>query len=831
MPFNLSFAGAVNTDLSAAGIGLSKLSGDTGAFRLSGWGRAFRAVNTAVQYQHSEVITNADYKVTWGFFVDSTTVAERWGVTLRDTTTVNTNRNMILSRIRTEASTAAFIELYKCVGNVFTLVGTSNLTIAANTPYEFVTEVEGSAVRVKQGASTLINYTITDSVLLNAGKVGLYASPNDPVSTAGASDGTGTGSHLQTYNFDYLVAGLNANLDKTLDNTSVVATAGSPQSVADLTKTVDSVIVSATADNGVPVPTTTLLSDIHGANCSPTGTTITNPTTLNPVVDLVMRNPEGGTYMWQHFLFGLSGCAGKTITVNVSLANKEGGTTILSTWSGPYKANTMNDWQAWTPIARSATAGVLTFTITGDDDTVYISSMPPNTRGQMESWMSYLESTYPSFMHDDLPSRIAQGGDAYVVDIAPTVVDELGRTSTNQPMFGFRIGDDTFGTPKQKKRMILMSSRHPGEHHGFLQLQGYIDRWLTSSDPLIVEARKRIELWVYPQQAVNGIALGYRRHEPRVGFAQGDDINREWLPNSLNDIADYWREVFNTDHGVGYDLVEGMIDFHDLSYSTQLIVYYYRAETPQLTELRAVIDSKFTGEISSASNNENTATDWFVNTKGVGPSFTAEVSDEATSLTGFRSAGGTWADITAEWQNQGLLGNYTDASVTLGNVTLQSDASVTLNIDLSINLQDSTVSASSSVQILTNLNSQLDSISIEANATTAEVMVADLNSVLGGVGLQSSVQNFVGAVVSKVLDSITVSSDVGVQSPEPIAHLQKTLDSMALTSEIQSLVAADLNKQLSSVTINASVLTGAAPQLSASRSLKVRLASRTIKVR
>ena len=645
----IDFNGTAGDTLQTYNSGFSLANSTTGSMAITAAGRLRRNSTSNYNYTYStQTPSSADYWVEADFFFETTTRTERFGITGRNSTSALT---FYLARVATNASSTANVQLWKWVAGTATQLGSSYaITISGDPTFKIRLDMSGSTIRVLVDGVERIS--VTDTSITAAGRIGFYGSPDTD------TFGDTTGFHLDNYDASFFTTAANASgLPATVTLTAPTGTASVSGGAVNASGSPSTVTITAptgSASGGLPL---TLLSDFQGANCSAASTVITNAESTTPTVDLVMRNPEGGTALWQHFLFGLSGCAGKTITVNVDLTNKEGGTTILSTWSGPYRSTTMDDWQAWTAMSRSASLGVLTFTVTGGaDDTIYISSMPPNTRGQMESWMSYLESTYPSYIHDDLPSRVAQAGDAYVVDIAPTVVDELGRSSSNQPMFGFRVGDDTVETPQQKKRMVLMSSRHPGEHHGFLQLQGYIDRWLTSTDPLVVEARQRVELWVYPQQAVNGIALGYRRHEPRVGFAAGDDINREWKANSLNDIADYWREVFNTDHGVGYDLVEGMVDFHDLSYSTQLITYYYRTETPNLTALRAVIDAKFTGELGLSSSNTDTATDWFVNTKGIGPSFTAEVSDEATSLAGFRDVGGDWAEITAEWYDEGLLG-------------------------------------------------------------------------------------------------------------------------------------------------------------------------------
>lgn len=674
------FTGAAATDIDAAGIGASKVTGAGGAFRLSGYGRAFTAIASQTTfYQFSDTLTDKNYRLPWSFFVDSTTLEERFGVFVRDTSTnATTGRNGVLFRLRTQANTSAFLEIFRVIDGGFgTAVASVGLTIAPNTPYSYVIEAENDqfTLYAADGVTPVVGpVTISDAVLQNAGKIGLYSSSQGVAATGGASDQAGTGTHIVSLDFEYI-------------NNDVVAT-GTPASVTVTAPTgaasADGAPVEATgsppqasvtaptgsASSGLPLA---LLWDFDGSNASSASTVISNAETTTPTVDLALRNPEGGTPLWQHFLFGLQNpdAVAKTATINVDLTNKDGGNGILSTWSGPYKASTLTDHTAWEAVARSAAAGVLTFTIVvPGNSSVYVASMPPNTQAQIESRIAAFAAAYPSLIHDDLPSRIAEGGAAYVVDIAPTVADDLGRTFTNRPMFGFRIGNDAVGTPKQKRRVLFFANRHPGEHHGNFQLWGALQEWASSTDPLIVAARDEIELWVYPQHAVNGIAAGYRRHEPRIGYAPGDDINREWKTNSGNHIAVQWINVLTTDHGAGYDRVEAVIDFHDLAYSTQLIVYYYRAETLNLAALRAVIDAEFTSELPLETTNTDTATDYFVNTVGT-IAFTAEVSDEAASLAGFEAVGAGWARIVSKWNDAELIGtDPVEASGTPAGVTV-----------------------------------------------------------------------------------------------------------------------------------------------------------------
>lgn len=665
MAWPKAFAGAASADIDAAGIGASKVSGAGGAYRLSGYGRAFNAIaNQTTFYHFSDTLTDKNYRLPWSFFVDSTTLEERNGVMVRSTSTnATTGRNGVLFRLRTQASTSAFLEIFRVVDGGFgTALGSAALTIAANTLYSYVIEADDDqfTLYAADGVTPVIGpITISDAVLQNAGSIGLYASSQATAATGGASDQQGTGTHIVSLDFEYInndVTATGAPPQVTITAPTGAASAdGAPVEATGAPPQVTVTAPTGSASSGLPLA---LLWDFDGSNASSASTVITGAETSTPTVDLVMRNPEGGSPLWQHFLFGLQNpdATEKVVTVNVDLTNKDGGNGILSTWSGPYSAGTLSDHTAWAPLARSAAAGVLTFSVTVPAiSSVYVSSMPPNTDAQIMSRIAALVAAFPDMIHDDVDSRIAENAGPYIAGIAPTVTDDLGRTFTGRPMRAFRVGNDAVGTPKQKRRVLFFANRHPGEHHGTFQLFGALWEWLTSTDPLIVAARNEIEIWVYPAHAVNGIPAGYRRHEPRIGYAPGDDINREWRTNSPNHIALQWLTVLQTDHGAGYDRVEAVIDFHDLAYSTQLIVYYYRTETPNLAALRAVIDAEFVSELPLSTTNTDTATDYFVNTVGT-IAFTAEVSDEATSLAGFEAVGAGWANIIAGWNDAGLIG-------------------------------------------------------------------------------------------------------------------------------------------------------------------------------
>lgn len=680
MAWPKGFAGTVNTDIDSAGIGAVKVTGASGAYRLSGWNRAFRAIASQTTfYQFSDTLTDKNYRVPLTVFVDSTTLIERTGINLRDTSTnATTGRNMVHYRLRTEASTSAFLEIYGVVGGSFP--GSANasvgFTIASNTLYTFICEAldDVFTIYAADGETVLCGpVTISDAVLQNIGKVSLYSSGTSTAATAGATDGNGTGTHIVSVDFEYL----SADVEATGAPASVTVTAPTGVASAPGSASGDPAAVSVTAPTGVASSGLALaLQEHHGSNVHLANSTVTNGETATPTVDVAIRNPEGGAALWQHFRFALHNPDGssKTATITIDLTNQEGGNTIRSTWSGPYRATTLDDITAWSALSRTAPGGILTFdVVVGAGETVYVCSMPPGIRPQVEDWLATLEATYPSLIHDDVASRVAFAGAPYQCDTAPTVLDELGRTLSDEPMMAFRVGNDAVGVPALKPEICLFSMLHPGEDHGFIQLRGFLDKWL--SDAAFATVRGKYNLVVRPIGAPNGCTGGYRRYEPRSGLPSGDNLNREWKPSTLNVTAQKWQTLLNTDHGVTFSRVRALIDFHDLAHSSQVVTAYYRAETPNGAALQAIIAAEFAGAQILESVSDSTTTDYFVNTKGpanggsfVGPAKTAEVSDQSTGLTGFLAVGAGWANIVKAWDEAGLMG--ADAIAAPASVTV-----------------------------------------------------------------------------------------------------------------------------------------------------------------
>ena len=393
-----------------------------------------------------------------------------------------------------------------------------------------------------------------------------------------------------------------------------------------------------------------LLTELPGGNAHPTQTLVVDDGNATPRLRLALRNPEGGLPQWQSFRFGLTGCAGRPVAVQLPLRHKEGGPGVRRAWAGPFWSPRYDDHRGWQPLPREVVDGELRFVVDpGGADTVYVCSMPPNAAPQCRAWIAALRDAHPDWVHDDLASRRAQGLGPYMCGVAPAVRDELGRPLRDQVLWGLRIG---LAQPAPRPRCVAMAHAHPSEDHGPLQLRGFVDAWLT--DPSLAALRDSTDLVVYPLLAANGVHGGYRRHEPRPDLPSGDDLNRSFGAQRPPGLSNAWRRIWAQD--LPPALTVAGLDFHDVSPGGQLAWAYH----PPIVSVE-VLDSVRRHHRSiqfQRSTLDDTTMAWLRAHTAAGRralAFTAEVSDEAGTLDDYARVGADWAQVMRAWHAAGWL--------------------------------------------------------------------------------------------------------------------------------------------------------------------------------
>ncbi|MEM7229601.1 MAG: M14 family zinc carboxypeptidase, partial [Planctomycetota bacterium] len=189
------------------------------------------------------------------------------------------------------------------------------------------------------------------------------------------------------------------------------------------------------------------------------------------------------------------------------------------------------------------------------------------------------------------------------------------RDIPGQPLYSYRISDDTIVGPKQK--IVLVGGNHGGEPLGSHALEGMVD-FLLSSDPMAASIRRRAEIFVYPQVNPEGRYAGYFRTSVE---RPDDNYNRTWdCSNGGSDKA-LIRDSMVADVGGPIDI---LLDFHN-----------------QFEELDG-IDEVLVGAA-------NTGDDYVVNLAAAG----VEIVTPSTSFSGVLR---NWAASTYDGTSSGGLG-------------------------------------------------------------------------------------------------------------------------------------------------------------------------------
>lgn len=397
---------------------------------------------------------------------------------------------------------------------------------------------------------------------------------------------------------------------------------------------------------------TTVFADFAGANINTATSDVADAATATPTVTVAVRSPDDGE--WQQYLFRLDGVAGKTVTVKVSLFEKEDADTYEATYDGPWTAtqpNTLN----WSRVPTwSVSGGYITYTITPATNSVYIASTVPLNQDTALAWLQDLASTHPTLVHDDLPSRVAFSDGAYVCGRTGLGTDENGRQINALPLYGVRVANDAVGAAN-KRRIVMFCGVHCGEWNGFHELRGFVDAFATGADSAYLQAN--FALYVYPLVSALGSYLGYRRMEAKATTGAAGDPNRNWSDGAASvPSVPLWQAILDADHGVNHaEKVVGFIDWHDGKHTSEDRFYYKYDSQTNLAAMQAIIAANLPGiGIRNFTGIAGTTQKYWLD-KGVNWSWTAEVSDENQTVAAMVDVGRQWAAILRDTDEAGLL--------------------------------------------------------------------------------------------------------------------------------------------------------------------------------
>lgn len=781
MAMPVTFVGTANADIST--IGFVKRSGDTGQFLIT-TGERCRPGSTAASVQYTwglDIPPDPDYWAEVGFVFLDRSKTQRSGITIRSSID---DRTFYLLRVRYVAfDPNATLELYKAVNNTFTPLDSYSFAVTDGTSGIIRLEAVGTSIRGYLNGTQRV--TATDSSITQAGRVGLYNTYDvagsdtggmqldnvnasyagaQPMQAAGVS--AGYASAALTTQIQLVAAAVSRGIASASLDVQGAQLSGAGESSGFATCELTTQIALAASGESIssalvdlPTATTALLCNFPGANVDGALSSIVGANTDTPTIIIRVRSPEDSE--WQQWLFGLTGVAYKTITVQILFTEKEDDPdAYLAGWQGPFwspnRANTPNNWTnipGWSQVAGDR----MTFTVSpGAEDTIYLASVPPMTRETVAQLIAELLASHSDKIKDDLPSRVVAAIGPYICALSGTGTDENGRSVSNLPLTGFVIRDDSLGVPSQKRWIELWSGVHTGEWSGFVQLVGAIYEILNGvhSTALLT----RFNFVVRPLMSPKGNELGFRRNEAAATYFNHADANREWADGdtTLATVVQ-WQNILDIDHGVNHkDRVVGFFDFHDGKWTSSKAWLYYRSTQPNAAAIAALVAAE-NADIGSASTTQaGTTTDYWFNYKNVPFAFTCECADEKSTVAETMAYGAALMRALKAADDAGYVPQIQAVSAH-GSSSGFAFAELTTSIELSANAR---TDASSTAALMTAISLAADGES--GSTAIAELLLEDLGFVCNG---SSS-----GAAVASLSTSILLSAS-GISSSSSQAVL------------------------------------------------------------
>lgn len=745
MALPVTFTGTSGQDITT--IGFAKRSPDTGQLLLTTDGRC-RPGSTAASVQYTwptDEPSNANYWVESDFIFLDRAKTQRTGVIGRASAT---DRTFYLVRIQyVSFGATAALQLWKAVAGTFTQLGSSyNFAVTDGTNGQIRLDMNGTTIRALLNGVERIS--VTDSSISSAGRIGLYNTFDD----AGSDTG---GMQLDNLNASFagstpidiaadlvstttaqasLSTGINllSGMSATTAMAATLLVSGASlevdaQARASMSATLDTGVALTCAMSAstamtatIPSTQTAIIYDFPGGNINGSLSSVADEFTDNPTVTVRVRSPDDAE--WQQAEFGVSGVRNKNLDFEVLLIEKEDDPDqFRNDWQGPWWTTDRTAGPAgWTNVSSwsQVSGDRMSFSISpGAVDEIYVSTVPPWNTEVVLAWINELATSYPTRIHDDLPSRIAAAIGPYICALSGIGTDENGRSINNLPLYGFRIGDDTLGA-QPKRRIVLFCGVHSGEWNGGLQLRGFINELLTGA--YANDLLSRFDFYVYPLHSVKGNYLGFRRNEAAATYFNNADANREWADGDTT-IATVvqWQAIMDADHGVDHkQLVKGFYDFHDGKFTSSTAWFYYRPSQPNAAAYAALVAAENGAITSQSSSTAGTTTSYWFDDKQILFSFTCEMADEKSTVAQAMAYGAAYARSLKTADDAGYVPQFQNLFT---NVRATSSLQATLDTGFAL---------STAIGSTATMAATLDTgVELSAGLSATSSMSAELGSV------------------------------------------------------------------------------------------------------
>lgn len=770
----------------------------TGDWRLNADGtRAKRgtanANGMAVYKAADSIPTSPNYIVSADWITVNNQNLERVGIMGRAS---DTTRNGYVLRV-TNGSPAT-VALMIAQGGSPTILVSTTYSNANGTTRRFGLKMDGDQITVidRANSDAVVLGPVTNTVHAGAGHIGLWFT-TDSTSVADAA----AGIQIDNLDIEYLAApyvyashseaqASSASQLNTSISMASVATA-SASAISDLGAAANNIAASGRADffsisaiataitlacsamvgvssaSSLPIPVTTLEANFAGANANASLSSITFPETVAPVAVIRVRSPEDSE--WQQCLYRLQGVRGKSLTNQILLTEKEDADSYLGTWQGPWYSFDGVNWinqPAWTQTAGDR----VSFSIdAGNNDQVWVATLPPWTQDTVAAWIADLAAAHPNRIKSDLPSHVAHGGAPYVCALSGTGTDENGRQVTNLPLTSFVIRDDSLGVPSQKRWIELWAGIHANEWNGGIQLRGAVNEILNGVHSAALLSR--FVFVVRPIMSPKGAYLGFRRNEAAASYLNNLDANREWADGDTS-VATVvqWQGILDVDHGVNHaDRVVGFFDFHDGKNTSQLAWFYYQPGSPIAAAFAALVQAE-NAAINSVESSVSGTTASYWQSKGVPFNWTCECADEKSTVAEVEAFGAAYMRALLSADNAGLLPTFTAAAAA---VSVESATQLQTAIQLAANASASALSASA---ILTGSDSA--AAAVGSVSAASEIQTAIRLAALPVVGV-SSQSELTTAIRLACGSAVSVASATELLTSEFVYASAAALSAMA----------------------------------------------------
>jgi hypothetical protein len=249
---------------------------------------------------------------------------------------------------------------------------------------------------------------------------------------------------------------------------------------------------------------TLALAEPADSGCVDVGlSTVTDGTSSITLYPRRTYNP--GTPMWWWYYATISGCTGRTLTVDLSTTGLANGL-FTGSRQGCWAYSADGPWLEWD--STTFPAGTIRFAKTTPfaQDTVHVCNYPAypwaKVQADVAAWAAspYVSATASSAGSGDLSfTTIASRSNGY------------GRTCPAAKLYAFRIADTAYAGAKN--RVVLSGGQHCGETPGQWCYGGSID-FLLGTDPRAAFLRRTCEFFCYPNVNPQGRYGGYFYSSP-----------------------------------------------------------------------------------------------------------------------------------------------------------------------------------------------------------------------------------------------------------------------------------------------------------------------------